>query len=44
LSTAEAEDLLWTWAGCRSGWTRAWIAQKVAHAERYGSEPVGALR
>ena len=44
LPTAEAEQLLWEWAGDRAGWTRAWIAQKVAHAERYGTEPLGALR
>jgi hypothetical protein len=44
LSSAEAEDLLWEWAGGRAGWTRDWVAQKVAHAERYGTEPIGALR
>jgi hypothetical protein len=44
LSGAEAEDLLWAWAGNRDGWTREWIARKVAHAERYGTEPLGALR
>lgn len=44
LPTGEAEALLWEWAGGRPGWTRDWVAQKVIHAERYGSEPVGALR
>lgn len=44
LNAAEAEALLWEWAGGRPGWTRAWVAQKVAHAERYGTEPIGALR
>jgi hypothetical protein len=44
LSTAEAEALLWEWAGGRPGWTREWITAKVRHAERYGTEPVGALR
>ena len=31
-------------AGGRLGWTREWVAEKVEHAERYGTEPVGALR
>jgi hypothetical protein len=44
LSHADAEALLWEWAGDRPGWTRDWIACKVAHAERYGTEPIGALR
>lgn len=44
LCAADAEDLLWEWAGGRPGWTRDWITRKVAHAERYGTEPVGALR
>jgi hypothetical protein len=44
LNPADAEALLWEWAGGRAGWTREWVAQKVAHAERYGTEPVGALR
>ena len=44
LSAADAEDLLWAWAGGRPGWTRNWIAEKVTHALRYGSEPMGALR
>jgi hypothetical protein len=44
LPAADAEVLLWEWAGGRSGWTRDWIARKVAHAERYGTEPIGALR
>ncbi len=44
VSASDAEGLLWEWVGGRPGWTREWITQKVAHAERYGSEPVGALR
>jgi hypothetical protein len=44
LNHAETEDLLWAWAGNRAGWTRAWIAEKVRNAHRYGSEPHGALR
>ena len=44
LPAYEAEALLWAWAGGRPGWTRAWITQKVAHAERYGTEPIGAFR
>jgi hypothetical protein len=44
LSAAVAEELLWDWAGGRPGWTRQWIAQKVANAERFGTETVGALR
>jgi hypothetical protein len=44
LSSCDAESLLWEWCGNRSGWTRGWVAQKVSHAERYGTEPMGALR
>lgn len=44
LSAADAEAVLWEWAGGRAGWTREWVAQKVTHAERYGTEPIGALR
>jgi hypothetical protein len=44
LAASDAEALLWQWAGGRPGWTRDWIAAKVEHAERYGTEPVGALR
>jgi hypothetical protein len=44
LSAADAETLLWEWAGGRDGWTQDWIAEKVANAERYGSEPIGGLR
>jgi hypothetical protein len=44
LMATEAETLLWEWAGGRTGWTREWVARKVAHAERYGTEPIGALR
>jgi hypothetical protein len=43
LSPTEAESLLWEWAGGRPGWTPEWIARKVAHAERYGTEPIGGL-
>ena len=44
LGATDAEILLWDWAGGRPGWTRDWIAIKVAHADRYGTEPMGALR
>jgi hypothetical protein len=44
LCAVEAEALLWEWAGGRAGWTREWVARKVAHAQRYGTEPIGALR
>lgn len=44
LDAGDAEALLWEWVGARPGWTREWIAEKVAHAEQYGSEPIGALR
>ena len=44
LSETDAAALLWVWAGGRPGWSREWIAVKVAHALRYGSEPMGALR
>lgn len=44
LSHADAETLLWEWAGNRPGWTRAWVADRVVHADRYGQEPVGGLR
>ena len=44
LSGADAVALLWDWCGGRPGWTHEWIAQKVAHAERYGAEPIGGLR
>ena len=44
LSASEAEGLLWEWAGNRAGWTPELVQRKVAHAERYGSEPIGALR
>lgn len=44
LSELDAIALLWEWAGGRLGWTHEWVAAKVAHALRYGSEPVGALR
>ena len=43
LSLEDAEVLLWEWAGRRSRWTRAWVAQKVAHAARYGTEAIGSL-
>jgi hypothetical protein len=44
LDAATAEQLLWEWCGHRAGWDRGWVAQKVTHAERYGSEPIGALQ
>jgi hypothetical protein len=44
LATSDAERLLWEWAGHRAGWTFEWVQRKVAHAERYGTEPIGALR
>jgi hypothetical protein len=43
LSAADAEALLWDWAGGRAGWTREWIAEKVDNAQ-YGTEPIGVLR
>jgi hypothetical protein len=43
LSPADAEALLWEWAGGRAGWTRDWIASKVSHAARYGTEPIAGL-
>lgn len=44
LSPADAEDVLWEWCGNRPGWTRDWIAAKVANAATYGKEPIGGLR
>jgi hypothetical protein len=44
LSESDAAHLLWEWAGGRAGWTREWITDKVQHAVRYGTEPIGALR
>ncbi len=44
LSETDATALLWAWCGNRAGWTFDWVAQKVHHAARYGSEPIGALR
>lgn len=44
LTEPDATALLWEWVGGRPGWTHDWIAVKVAHAMRYGSEPIGALR
>jgi hypothetical protein len=43
LSDSDAIALLWQWAGGRPGWTHEWIAGKVAHARRYGTEPIGGL-
>jgi hypothetical protein len=43
LSEAEAEALLWDWAGGRSGWTREWVRRKVGNALRYGTEPIGGI-
>jgi hypothetical protein len=44
ISEADAAALLWEWAGNRPGWTYAWVEEKVSHAVRYGTEPIGALR
>jgi hypothetical protein len=44
LLAVDAEELLWEWAGNRDGWDRAWIAEKVRNAERYGREVMGGLR
>jgi hypothetical protein len=44
LDAGTSEALLWEWAGGRPGWTREWIARKVQSAEKYGTEPIGALR
>jgi hypothetical protein len=44
IDEADAVLLLCEWAGNRPGWTQPWIASKVAHAIRYGTEPIGALR
>lgn len=44
LSSTDATTLLWEWAGNRVGWTYDWVARKVVHAERYGTEPIGALK
>lgn len=43
LSEGDAVALLWEWAGGRHGWTHGWIVEKVRHASRYGTEPVGGL-
>lgn len=43
LSDTAAEALIWEWAGGRPGWTREWVAAKVRHARRYGTEAVGRL-
>jgi hypothetical protein len=43
LSVVDAEALLWEWTGGRPGWTREWVAQKVSHAQRYGTEAIGSL-
>lgn len=44
VSETDAAGLLWDWAGGRAGWTFGWVVEKVAHANRYGTEPIGALR
>ena len=43
LDESTAIELLWEWAGGRPGWTREWIASKVASAIKNGREPVGGL-
>lgn len=44
LNSSDAVALLWEWAGNRPRWSQEWIARKVEHAIRYGTEPIGALR
>lgn len=44
LNAGDATTLLWEWAGGRPGWSIEWIADKVKHAEHYGTEPIGGLR
>jgi hypothetical protein len=44
LNASDTATLLWEWAGNRPGWSHDWIACKVDHAIRYGTEPIGALR
>lgn len=44
LAPSDAEDLLWAWCGNRDGWDRAWVASKIDHALKYGTEPMGGLR
>lgn len=41
LDAESAVDLLDAWAGGQPGWDRGWIASKVEHALRYGTEPIG---
>jgi len=37
-------DLLADWAGVgREGWTRDWLVEKVANAERFGKQSWGSL-
>ena len=36
-------DLLWAWAGHREGWSRGWLATKLANAERFGTQAWGGL-
>lgn len=43
LSEVDGTELLWEWAGSRPGWTYGWIAEKIRHAARYGTEPIGGL-
>jgi hypothetical protein len=44
LDASTTETLIWEWAGGRPGWSQAWITRKVQSAEKYGTEPIGALR
>jgi len=44
LSEQDTVMLLDEWAGQRPGWDRHWIAAKVRNAERFGTEPIGAMR
>jgi Bifunctional DNA primase/polymerase, N-terminal len=44
LAPEDAFDLLWAWCGNRDGWTRDWVAEKVANAARHGREAIGGMR
>jgi hypothetical protein len=44
LDESNAVALLWEWSGGRPGWDVEWIAEKVANAMAYATEPEGALR
>jgi hypothetical protein len=44
LTTSDTIELLWEWAGGRSGWDREWVAAKVTNALQHGKESIGGLR